>query len=261
MTDPTVQIGLDTPDKVAIAGDWHGNGSWAYNAITYASRKGADTIIHVGDFGHWVPGEATEEYLDTVEEACQDNLVRLYWIDGNHEYHPHRETGGFNDPAQRPLTTYLPRGTRWRWWGKNFMAVGGAFSIDRYLRTEGRSWWPGELLTPEDVAHACAEPHDLDVIITHDCPTGVNIPGIGPDSKPRGGADSWPPNMLAGARAHRLKMREIWDTHHPQRWYYGHYHVPSEIWYGPTRFIGLDCDGCRGGYENNIAFLTQADLK
>lgn len=258
-----VDTRLDKPDmgsdpiKLAIAGDWHGNAGWARHAIEYATLKGADAMIQVGDFGFWTKGGDTEAYLASVSKAVRKSGIRFYWFDGNHEDFSRRDEFNSWDTL-----TYLPRGTRWEWWGKKFMAVGGAFSIDRFLRKEGKGWWPQELLTPEELDYACREPQGLDVILSHDCPTGVNIPGIGPDSKPRGGADIWPPDMLAGAAAHRKKMRQIWDAHHPEVWVHGHFHVPyGPLYYGSTKFYGLDCDGARGGMEKNVMFLTMADLK
>lgn len=258
-TDPSVQ--MVEPKVLAVAGDWHGNTQWALSAIEYASNHGADAIIQVGDFGFWTAGKHTEHYLARVEEMLQDCGVLLYWLDGNHEDHTRRAE--FNDPAERPLTTYLPRGTRWEWWGKKWMAVGGAFSIDRYLRKEGVGWWPEELLTDEEVELACSPPHGLDVILTHDCPRGVNIPGIGPDSKPRGGQDIWPADMLYGAQLHREKMRQIWDAHQPGLWIHGHYHVLHETWLRNTKFIGLDCDGRFGGgpMSDNVMILKPGDIK
>lgn len=258
MIDASVMMG-ENPDKLAIAGDWHGNWAWATRAIKHASDNGADVIFHVGDFGFWTPCDETEHYLYVVEQACQDYLVRLYWIDGNHEDHTRRDE--FNDPAERPFTTYVPRGYRWNWWGKRFMGVGGAFSIDRFMRKEGVSWWPEELLTDEEVKYACRDDGTpVDVVFSHDCPKGVSIPGIGPDSKPRGGVDMWPPDMLIGAASHRGRMRVIWDCTHPKLWVHGHYHVPYQSWYGPTRFWGLDCDGAPGGMDMNVTFITAEDL-
>lgn len=258
--------------KVAIAGDWHGNPGWARHAVEYGVQNNADHFLHVGDFGYWVRaterGSDSWEYLKRVNTVLDKHNRDLWWLDGNHEFHPELQALVAKHGNDRPITLpgwnrihYLPRGYRWSWWGKQFMAVGGAWSIDRFLRTEGKGWWPQELISDEELAYAKREPQGLDVIFSHDCPKGVDIPGIGPDSKPRGGADIWPPDMLAGAARHRARFREIWDVHHPQRWYHGHYHVPHETWYGPTRFIGLDCDGASGGMAQNVAFLKASDLK
>ncbi|ACH62222.1 hypothetical protein MYRNA_255 [Mycobacterium phage Myrna] len=253
------------PDKVAIAGDWHGNPAWARHAIEYAKDNGADAMIQVGDFGFWVRanerGSDAWEYLQRVSAAVKKTELPFFWLPGNHEWWPHLpgNAGRGDKPSLvNGNLIYLPLGYRWSWWGKRFMAVGGAFSIDRFMRTEGKGWWPEEILTDEDVNWACHQPHGMDVILSHDCPKGVSIPGIGPDSKPRGGASIWPPQMLLQAEDHRRKMKDIWDKHHPQRWYHGHYHVLYESWYGPTRFFGLDQDGT--STAKNVLFLEPGDL-
>lgn len=251
------------PELLAIAGDWHGALGWSRAAMEYAKRKGATALLHVGDFGYWPAyDEHTRSqtggcyFVEKVREAARELELPVFWLDGNHENHDVLIPGQGDEWVR-----HLPRGHRWSWWGKQFMAVGGAFSIDRFMRKEGVSYWQGELLTDEQLEYAKRVPHGLDVIFSHDCPTGINIPGIGPDSKPRGGKEFWPPDMLAGAARHRKRVRQIWDTHHPQRWYHGHYHVDYEIWYGPTRFRGLDCDGARGGMSSNVTFLEASDLK
>lgn len=257
---------LNEPTKLAIVGDWHSNTHWAVSCFKWAKRNGADALLQVGDFGFWRPGEDTQDHLDAISGASRQYELPCIWLPGNHEYWPGlpHDEGLLPGRGKRPSLIngnliYLPPGYRWTWWGKRFMAVGGAFSIDRFLRTEGKGYWLEETLTEDDVNWACHQPHGMDVIFSHDCPKGVNIPGIGPDSKPRGGASHWPPLMLLQAEEHRQKMKDIWDKHHPQRWYHGHYHVDHETWYGPTRFRGLDMDGTSA--ERAMAFLTAEDLK
>lgn len=250
------------PTKLAIAGDWHGNPGWARHAIEYAKDNGADAMIQVGDFGFWRPEDPdSAEYLKRVSTAVKKHEMPFFWLPGNHEYWPGLpELGRGKRPSLiNGNLIFLPIGYRWEWWGKRFMAVGGAFSIDRFLRTEGKGWWPEEVLTDEDVNWCCHQPHGMDVIFSHDCPTGIDIPGIGPDSKPRGGAQHWPPLMLEQAGQHRRMMKSIWDKHKPQRWYHGHFHVPHTTWYGPTIFEGLHMDGTTMG--QNVSFLTPEDLK
>jgi len=258
---------LTEPTKLAVIGDWHANTRWACNALKYAKDNGADAVLQVGDFGFWRPDDPdTQPHLDEISETAKALGIEVLWLPGNHEYWP----GLPHDPGMLPgrgkkpslingNLLYLPPGYRWSWWGKNFMAVGGAFSIDRFMRTEGKGYWLEETLTDEDVEYASREPHGLDVIFSHDCPKGVDIPGIGPDSKPRGGASLWPPLMLLQAEEHRQRMKDIWDVHKPQRWIHGHYHVYHETWYGPTIFTGLDMDGTTP--ETNIMFLGPGDLK
>ena len=148
----------------------------------------------------------------------------------------------FNDPENRPMTTHLPRGTRWSWWGKRFMALGGATSVDRHMRTENVSWWSGEELSEADIEHASRDDGTpVDVVFAHDCPTGVDIPGVGADwnTQVRG---FWPDSMLYVASLHRDKVRRVYDATSPGLWIHGHYHRVYERFMGSTRFLGLDMD-------------------
>lgn len=240
--DPTVDPALTSvsPDRVLVAGDWHGNASWAELCCQHAYKEGADAILQLGDFGFWTNTPWTDDYLNRVEQAAQEWGIRVFWVDGNHEDHSRR--GEFNDPAERPMTTHLPRGHRWTWWGKRFMALGGAYSVDRFARKEGVGWWPGEVLDEDDVVHASRnDGTTVDVIAAHDCPTGVYIPGVGADweTQTRG---FFPDHMLYQASLHRDQVRRVWEATRPSLWLHGHYHRAYEARYEGTRFVGLDMD-------------------
>ena len=47
------------PERIGVAGDWHGNTPWATRAIRKISALlpagGPRVIVHLGDFGIW-PG-------------------------------------------------------------------------------------------------------------------------------------------------------------------------------------------------------------
>ncbi len=247
---------MPEPDTLMVAGDWHGNASWAKLCFQHAYKSGVDAILHVGDFGFWVDSAWTDEYLQAVEQAAQEWEIPIYWLCGNHEDHSRRAE--FNDPDNRPMTIYLPRGHRWTWWGKRFMALGGAFSVDRFMRTKGVGWWPEEELSLAEVEYASRDDGTpVDVVVAHDCPTGVDIPGVGADfaTQVRG---NWPDHMLYGASIHRDKVRDVYDATRPKLWINGHYHRRYEKFYQGTRFLGLDMDTTSVG--KNTIILTQEDL-
>lgn len=234
------------PSKLMLAGDWHGSAMWAVKAVHHAKRNGADTILQLGDFGYWrdgIEGLDTRKYMRVLHRALAECGIDLYWIDGNHEDHSCIE----NTPgtaaltlAEFPRITHLPRGFRWDWWGMTWMALGGAYSVDRPWRREGVSWWPGETLSGEQIAYAC-RPGNVDVIVAHDAPFGVDIPGIGPAHK--GG--QFPIDQLVASEEHRRKVARVVDAVNPTMFFHGHYHVRYQSWYGPHRMYvsGLDCDG------------------
>lgn len=252
------------PEIVGVAGDWHGSSLHGRQAIQYAAMKGASLIVQCGDFGLW-PGTGGQDYLRVLNKACEQNNVDVWWLPGNHEDYDQIaeiELAGTDEPitmGKYSRLHYLPRGVRWQWWGKNFMALGGAISVDRKWRIEGESYWPAEVLTDADVEHALREPHGMDVIFSHDCPQGVMIPGIGPDSKQRPGEMIWPADVMYESQQSRLKLRKVWSVHKPQLWFHGHFHVDYEFWLGETKFRGLNMDG--GKMIENMTFLTEEDLK
>ncbi|AZS12200.1 metallo-phosphoesterase [Mycobacterium phage CicholasNage] len=265
-THETHKLGLRQPKKLMMAGDWHGNLPWAFKAINYAKANGADTIVHVGDFGWWSPGLSTNKYLEEVNRELEFANIDLLWVDGNHEHHAFWNQ--FNKPDSLPLTlncykriTHLPRGYRWEWWGETWMALGGAYSIDRSFGRQGETWWHGETLDGAQFDYA-RRPGKVDIIVAHDAPAGVKIPGIDPDKpvylKINGTVRRVPSADLVQAQAHRQWIQDIVDAVKPVEFYHGHYHKAYQVLCrheggGYTLVTGLDKDGTT--MEKNTRFI------
>jgi hypothetical protein len=237
------------PTRILMLGDTHGNGPWTRWAIQYAAENGCDAIVQVGDFGHgWDAGQ----FYGEVHRALVKYGITLYWVDGNHENHDDLTEclQGSREPtathARYPNIIHLPRGFRWEWWGQVWMSLGGAASVDRLSRKAGGDWWPGELLTDEDIAYA-SRPGRVDVIVSHDTPFGVDIPGIGTGSTPNTGS-GFPLICLQESSEHRRRVRDVVDAVRPKLIVHGHYHKHYQAFYelpGGERTLvqGLDCDG------------------
>jgi calcineurin-like phosphoesterase family protein len=227
------------PSRVAFAGDWHANILYARRAIRHAAQLGADLIVHLGDFGY----EFLPAYLDGVTSALRQAGIELWFVDGNHEKFPVLSGFPIQPDGRRRVTDlvyHLPRGFRWQWGGVSFLALGGAYSIDRAWRSPGVSWWPEEEMTDGDISAAMAG-GAVDVLVAHDCPTGVPIPGLDD------GAGMWPPMDLIRAVHHRMRLRRVVQAVRPRVVWHGHYHVSYDaqvdLGYGPVDVHGLDCDG------------------
>ncbi|QGH75156.1 esterase [Mycobacterium phage DirkDirk] len=258
---------LRQPKKVMLAGDWHGDLPWAFQAINYAKKNGADTILHVGDFGWWTPSPATDRYLLEVNRELAHTGITLLWVDGNHEHHAFWNQ--FNTPTSLPFKVqsyprivHLPRGYRWEWWGETWMALGGAYSIDRSFGSQGQTWWHGETLNQEQFEHAI-RPGKVDVIVAHDAPSKAPIPGIGDFKKPvylniGGTKRRVPEDDIFEAHMHRRMIQHVIDTVKPVEFYHGHYHrayqalCPHEGG-GYTLCRGLDMNG--SSLEKNTFFI------
>jgi hypothetical protein len=245
---------LTTPARIAIAGDWHADTEYSVAAIEHAARRNATTLVHLGDFGY----NFTDDYLDALEHALRRSNMVLGFVDGNHE--------NFDRLLADPVATdglrylrdrlvHLPRGFRWCWGTTRCLAVGGAYSIDRFLRTPGRSWWPQESITGEQ-ARAIAAGGPADAMFCHDCPTGVVVPGAARDRF------FCPAGELQRSEVHRAILRSIVDVARPARLWHGHFHhryrAVLDGDYYRTVIDGLGKNG--DPIDNNMVVVNLADL-
>lgn len=249
---------MSEPTRILVAGDWHANTRWAVHVVEQAAKLLAGEpeplIIQLGDFGIW-PGPHGADYIRQLALACSTHNVNIWFIDGNHE--DFTQVGQF-DPeiSKHPLPcpadsqraylriTHLPRGQRWEWHGRTWLALGGAVSVDKAVRTEGDGWWPQEEITRDEAEQVVAD-GPADVMITHDAPSGITYafppaPAI------------WDPADLARAERHRDLLRSVVRTVAPRVLIHGHYHrygqQVADLGYGPVQVTALDRDGSDGNY-------------
>jgi hypothetical protein len=141
--------------------------------------------------------------------------------------------------------------------------LGGAFSIDKEWRRKEEAsltyltgkdhhetlWWSTETINfiEADLAKANAlEKGPVDLMFTHDCPTGVDVPGIHAVDKWK-----WPETWQ-----NRDLLREVVDVARPKLLVHGHYHTAYEggFYWEPgedgqldgCKVIGLSNDGFSG---------------
>lgn len=241
-------------ERIAFAGDWHANGRWAAYAIGHAAEQGAQAIVHCGDYGY----HFNSWYLLDVEKALRKAGIELWFIDGNHEdYDTLHKFPVIDEQGARKITKrvrHIPRGYHWNWNGVKFLGCGGAHSIDHARRTLGKSWWLQERITEED-EHRCYAAGQADVLVTHDAPQGIQVPGL------HGNLDVLNQSM---ADEQRERLRRIAMACQPQTIVHGHHHISYEstVWFGdhgPVQVRGLDCDGT--WLEANLWIVDTADLR
>lgn len=174
--------------KLLFAGDWHGDEDWASEAIGRAADTGAAWVVQLGDFGFGFyrlgddpaqPGDWAPRcpFARRVSALAVELGVQVVFIDGNHDNpvllarlaHSRDPAGAEAFVPVEDGLFWAPRGHRWEWDGIRFGALGGAYSIDRRMRTTGLDFWPEEVTAPADVARLGHDP--LDVLVCHDGPT------------------------------------------------------------------------------------------
>lgn len=218
------------PKHVIVAGDWHGNGAWAATVIRQLpdllQNESPRLILHCGDFGIW-PGAAGDRYLRDVNRHLEAVDGMIWFVDGNHEWHPALEQIRQVDGKGwlRDRIWHLPRGHRWTWHGRTWLALGGAVSVDKAIRTDGKSWWAEEEITCEQAA-AVSSAGSADVLVTHDCPAGVRHEFPPPPS-------SWAREDLDRSDVHRRRLQSVVDAVRPGHLIHGHLHR------GYTRTVDL----------------------
>jgi hypothetical protein len=243
------------PDRLALAGDWHGDTDHAESVIGWAARHGANGVVQLGDFGIW-HGSDGQEYLDAVQAALTETGIWLVFVDGNHEDFDLLLSLPLDEHEARPVRPsiwHLPRGLTWQWHGKVWLAMGGATSLDRPHRRPHVSWWPQESITALDMGKALEsfeQGRPVEHMLTHDCPAGVTIPDLPPDSM-------WPPAELDRANAHRRVLAEVVDWAQPKHLWHGHFHVRHDAervaWNHVAQIHGLNDN--TGPWHQNVHLL------
>ena len=210
-----------------LTGDTHGTIeigtlSRANLAVERVEPGEGDFVIILGDFGLvFAPdGQSAEErwWLKWLDEKPWTTL----FIDGNHENFarlnalPEEEWRGGRVHRVSESVLHLMRAQIFEIDGRSFFTMGGAASHDRQFRKEGRSWWPEELPSEEELARADAAldgcGRRVDYVLTHCAPTLVQG-RINP---------TFLPDRLTEYLQH------VRDTTAFGRWYFGHYHVDRE---------------------------------
>lgn len=216
-----------SPDKLMLIGDTHHDIRFMLNVIDYAHEQGVDTLLQVGDFGWWPSRFGDEMFVSEIEPVMDRLGQRLFWVDGNHEDH-----GSITPGMTMGVVQHLPRGFRWRWWDKTWMAVGGGVSVDQHWRIQGLDWFPEEALSSAEIAY-CTRPGDVDIIVSHDAPDGVAEldrllrPGL------------FPADQIAQSDGHRRVLGHIVDTVSASTVVHGHYHKAYRGRRGHVGVIGL----------------------
>lgn len=179
------------------------------------------------------------------------NGQTLYFVDGNHECFPRL----YEFPLAadwirwvRPNIGHLPRGYRTVLGGRwTLAALGGANSIDRFMRSEGNTWWPEESISETNLKALGHDP--ADILVGHDAP--LNVPTL--DQRLAETDYEWPARALAYASAGRAMFHRGFMQVRPRLSLSGHCHghIDDTVTYGAagspfeTRIVVMDMAGSR----------------
>ncbi len=126
---------------------------------------------------------------------------------------------GGNIHRIRRNIVHLMRGQVFTIDGRTFFTMGGAYSIDKYMRVDGQSWWKEEL--PDNAEYREASEnlknndYKVDYIITHTAPRElIRWMGYSPDR-------------------HDMELSGFleWVMHEAtfKEWFFGHWHIDMRL--------------------------------
>lgn len=209
---------------IYITGDTHGEQARFSPGAMPGEDKWSrdDTLIVCGDFGFlFADDEREHAFLDKLAQKP----YTICFCDGNHENfpaicaYPKQVWHGGNVHRIRDNVIHLMRGQVFVLDGKKIFTMGGAYSIDKYMRREGFSWWPAEQPTDEEYREATQNLREagscVDIVITHTAPREIiRRMGKEPD-------------------AHDAELTGFleWIMYEVQfrRWFFGHWHTEQRI--------------------------------
>ena len=213
--------------RTCVVGDLHltmpGAPEFLFDIVRYAADHGAERLVLLGDVNYAWPGSNVGTHLMRAAE-----VLPVDFVDGNHENHDALEHGASDPVEVLPGVRWLPRGARFVLGSTLCMSMGGGISIDRKRRTDGLDYWWRESIGEADVHRALAD-GGVDLMLTHDAPSSVSIPGKRTLQKDHDRASAW----------NRAALQAVLEHATPALLLHGHHHVRHEFRGDIARVIGL----------------------
>ena len=210
-----------------ISGDTHGTLDLGKIVDFFNNHEGEygeeDYLIICGDVG--VCGFSGSVEAE-ARKTFRDLPVTTLFVDGNHEnfeqlnsYAVDTWNGGKVHFIESRLI-HMMRGQVFEISGKKIFTFGGAHSIDKYLRTEGIDWFPGEIPTYEEYEEGWMNlekvDFQVDYIFTHSGPREV-VAAMGYGE------------MSDDEVELRQYLQRVADNTDFEAWYFGHFHEDTEV--------------------------------
>lgn len=206
-----------------FTGDLHGEIGRFYELYRKNPNFGAeDYLIVCGDFGFVFRNDQNEHiWLDDLSRQP----YTICFVDGNHENfnalysYPVEKWKGGKVHKIRNNIIHLMRGQVFEINGKRIFTMGGAYSIDRYMRKLNFSYWEEEIPSKEEYTEASrnleAYGYKVDYIVTHTAPREIIR---------RMGYDPDPHDMELTGFLEWVMYKAQYDE-----WFFGHWHEDRNI--------------------------------
>jgi UDP-2,3-diacylglucosamine pyrophosphatase LpxH len=208
---------------VFVTGDKHGDLTEIIDFVQRFELNKDDSIIVLGDMGMCWRKDKKDLKYNVDLWTVRGNGVKLYFIDGNHENFRILNSLPIENNMHKVADNiyHLLRGQVYEFEGKKILTMGGADSVDWFLRTKNLDWWEEETISQEDIDRVPAGHYDY--VLTHCCPRNVFE-----ENKvyliTLGRIDQDKVNHNSEDKLQQL-FEKITFNHH----YFGHYHIDKDL--------------------------------
>lgn len=209
---------------IYVTGDTHGELA-RFQQKSFRRLKKRDTLIVLGDFGFvWDGSKAEKKALKWLSKR----RYHILFLDGSHENYDLLETYAeteFAGGKARKIANkifWLQRGEIYNIEEKSLFVFGGAESLDKETRAEGRTWFRQEIPTPRQFAQArqnlSANQNRVNYILTHDAPARLaDFLHLSKDS------------VLYETNPLELFLNEVYAGVQYEKWLFGRYHKDQKL--------------------------------
>lgn len=216
---------------IYVTGDTHGDFTRIKRFCAENNTTLRDTLIILGDAG-------INYYLNEKDRRLKEKLnslsINLFCVHGNHEARPENiETYAIRDTGydgqvyaelEFPHIMFAKDGEIYDFEGKEYLVVGGAYSVDKWYRLKnGGNWWPDE--QPSDGTKKSVESllsecqWHIHGVLSHTCPLKYEP------------VEAFLPNLNQSTidKTTEQWLDSVEDKLAYDYWYCGHYHINKNI--------------------------------
>ena len=161
------------------------------------------------------------KYIFKFNQEFQEKFGKgnRYFIDGNHDHFPDLNPDLMELQEVAEGLVYIPRG----YVSGKTLFIGGGDSIDKDIRTPGIDWFPEESMNPRQFGRITDINRDIEVIVSHDCPSRV-VP--------------WIKSYINPGNSHfRSGLDNIFEKFRPDLWIFAHHHKMFDKTINRCRFM------------------------
>lgn len=213
--------------KLGFFGDIHGDFRTVRQKLVEHDLRDM-TLVQVGDFGFsFALGykiQTEDKYAKSLQEfnnSLKARNIVMYAIRGNHD-NPDYFDGRFMLSNLKLLPDYSVIDLN----GQRTLFVGGAISLDRSSREEGKTYWKGEGFNwqPEKVESLTG----IDMVVTHNAPTSAIRYTESLRRTDLVHCSRYDKELITDVLFEQDQLQEMFDllslNNNIQNWYHGHFH-------------------------------------